>query len=156
MSKLIKKVTVTSILNSKTGVKDFRFVNESGTHASVYVESIQEQYTLNLQTGSTYRSLVKRGTFIGGPIEDMANFKEGQTLDGKIIKISSYKPFYEGQSSVINPTTGEVVLHNGREYYIKFAYDATNSMQDLWLQEESDDSINEKVEVVDETQQGDF
>lgn len=38
-------------------------------------------------------------------------------MKGKIIVEESFKPFFEGQESVINPTTGEKAHIDGKEYY---------------------------------------
>jgi len=148
MSKVIKPVTVTKINNSKLGVEDFKFINASGTHCNVYVESIQQTTNINLTTGGTYLQNVKRGCFIGGTVEDMAYFKEGQVLGGKIVMLRSPVPFYDGQNPAINPSSGEVLLHNGQTYYIKFVYDSTGQMEDMWVNLEAETNNSE---VVDET-----
>lgn len=54
---------------------------------------------------------VKRMAWVKGPVELLAKeFKLGATKNGKIIRITSDTPFYDGQSPVINPTSGEVVM----------------------------------------------
>lgn len=145
-----KPVTVSKIKNSKTGIEDFKFINKEGTHCNVYVESIQDTFNVNLENGNTFMSKVKRGAFISGNVEDMSNFKEGQVLPGKIVKVSSYKPFYDGQDPVINPKTKQTVLNEGKEYFIKFVYDPSGKLEDLWLKDLQD---IENEEVIDETSQ---
>jgi hypothetical protein len=54
---------------------------------------------------------VNRKAWVKGPVELLTKeFKLNQQKNGKIIRITSDTPFYDGQSPVINPNSGEVVM----------------------------------------------
>ncbi len=59
------------------------------------------------------------------------DWKEGHQLEGKIITVESFEPFYDGQTCKINPTSKEDVLVDGKKVYrdSKFTenINATNS-----------------------------
>ena len=80
-------------------------------------------------------NIQKRSAFVRGRIEDLnaLGLKSGQSLPGKIIKRESFEPFYEGQTSKINPSTGEIVLTNGRETYLEFVYTEDANATDQWV-----------------------
>jgi len=65
-----------------------------------------------------------RTAFIRGEIKNLKEVftRAGQVLPGKIIKETSSEPFYPGQSPVINPQTGEVVLRNNTEFYQNYVF----------------------------------
>lgn len=77
----------------------------------------------------------KRSAFIRGKMSDLQalGLRDGQTLPGKIQKQESFEPFYEGQNPKINPTTGDVVLKNGRETYLQFEYTENAEAHDIWV-----------------------
>lgn len=87
----------------------------------------------------------KRSAFIRGKISDLESLglREGQMLPGKIQKQESFQPFYVAgqngatttQNPKINPTTGEVVLTNGRETYLQFEYVEDPNAPDIWVNE---------------------
>lgn len=88
----------------------------------------------------------KRSAFINGKLTDLKamNFKEGDILPGIIQKQESFNPFYETQSPKTNPTTGEVVLTDGKETYINFLYVADSSQPiDVWISNETEEVVNE-------------
>lgn len=93
----------------------------------------------------------RRTAFIRGEYKLLLSLglKDGMSLPGKIIKKESYKPFYDGQSPKINPSTGEVVLTNGRETYLQFVYTEDVNASDIFISEESE-VVNDAVQVVDE------
>jgi len=85
-----------------------------------------------------YMNKQKRSAFIRGKISDLETLglRAGQTLPGQIVKKESFSPFYDGQKPKINPTTGEVVLKEGKETFLEFTF--TNDMlaHDTWVGEE--------------------
>lgn len=85
-----------------------------------------------------FMSIQKRTAFVAAKIEDLESLKlkVGSIMRGKIIKIESFSPQYEGHTPKINPTTGEVVLTNGRETYLTFQYVEDTQALDTWLEEE--------------------
>lgn len=95
----------------------------------------------------------KRSAFIRGRIEHLeaAGFRAGQTLQGKIQKQESFKPFFvEGENGAtktqdpkINPSTGEVVLTNGKETFIQFEYVEDEKALDIWVGEDSAETSEE-------------
>jgi hypothetical protein len=44
-------------------------------------------------------------------------WKEGHELEGKIITVESFEPFYEGQPCKINPTSKDAILVDGKKVY---------------------------------------
>lgn len=80
-------------------------------------------------------NIQKRSAFVRGKIEDLnaLGLKSGQSLPGKIIKRESFEPFYEGQRPKINPSSGEIMLTNGRETYLEFVYTEDANATDQWV-----------------------
>jgi hypothetical protein len=79
----------------------------------------------------------KRSAFIRGKISDLESLglRAGQTLPGQIVKRESFAPFYDGQNSKINPSTGEVVLKEGKETFLEFVFTSDMSAHDAWVGE---------------------
>lgn len=75
-----------------------------------------------------------RTAFIRGEIATLKQFAQraGQVIPGKIVRTMSYEPFYEGQNPVVNPTTGEVSLNDGKEYYQSFDFTDNLNAGDSW------------------------
>lgn len=88
---------------------------------------------VSMENGIMNRS--KRSAFIRGQLLDLNSLglKADQALPGKIIKRESFEPFYVGQPAKLNPTTMQVVLTNGRETYIEFAYTEDVNAPDVWV-----------------------
>ena len=80
-------------------------------------------------------NISKRSAFIRGKMSDLQalGLREGQSLQGKIQKQESFEPFYEGQNPKINPSTGDVVLKNGRETFLQFEYTENSDALDVWV-----------------------
>lgn len=79
---------------------------------------------------------VKRMAWVKGPVELLAKeFKLNQQKNGKIIRITSDTPFYDGQSPVINPTSGEVVMRRetNAPFYQNHQYTEDLSSSDYHL-----------------------
>lgn len=93
-----------------------------------------------------FMSIQKRTAFVAAKIEDLESLKlrVGSIMEGKIIKIESFSPQYEGHTPKINPTTGEVVLTNGRETYLTFKYVENPKAMDTWIEEEEE--VLEEIE----------
>jgi len=79
----------------------------------------------------------KRSAFIRGKISDLETLglRGGQTLPGQIVKKESFSPFYDGQKSKINPSTGEVVLKEGKETFLEFVFTSDMGATDSWIGE---------------------
>lgn len=73
-----------------------------------------------------------RTAFIRGEIKNLKQMftRAGQILQGKIIKETSSEPFYNGQSPVINPQTGEIVMKNGAPFYQNYVFTTNLSESD--------------------------
>lgn len=73
-----------------------------------------------------------RTAFIRGEIKNLSQVftRNGQILQGKIVKETSSEPFYAGQKPVINPTTGEIVMKNGAEFYQNYVFTTNLSESD--------------------------
>lgn len=93
----------------------------------------------------------RRTAFIRGEYKLLMSLglKDGMTLPGKIIKKESYTPFFEGQTPKINPTSGEIVLTNGRETYLQFVYTEDKNASDVFINNESE-VVMDATQVVDE------
>jgi len=61
-----------------------------------------------------------RTAFLRGPIATLESLVSAKKFQGTVIRLTSDSPFYEGQSPVANPTTGEVAMRNGVQYYQQF------------------------------------
>lgn len=104
--------------------------------------------TVSMENGILNKS--KRSAFIRGKIADLTdmNFKEGQKLTGIIQKQEQYNPFYEGQAPKINPTTGEVVLKDGRETYLQYVYTSdVNAPTDVFINEVVEETVASGQEI---------
>jgi hypothetical protein len=73
-----------------------------------------------------------RTAFIRGEIKNLKQMftRAGQILQGKIIRETSFSPFYAGQSPVANPQTGETILKNGQEFYQNYVFTTNLSDSD--------------------------
>lgn len=79
----------------------------------------QETTTIN----NNFISKRKRVAFLRGRIEDLNSLVSQKRIQGKIIRVTSESPFYEGQDPVSNPDTGEVTINlNGNQYYQEFRF----------------------------------
>lgn len=90
-------------------------------------------------------STKKASALIRGKVEELKalNFKEGQSLSGKIFHKESTES-YDGQEAKINPKTGEVITHNGMPIYRESFFTADLSKQDELL-------AGDKAEVTAQT-----
>lgn len=79
----------------------------------------------------------KRTAFIRGKIADLTGlgWTANKQVQGQIIKRESFSPFYDGQTPKINPTTGEVVLKDGKESFLEHVYVTDMSLTDTWVGE---------------------
>lgn len=86
--------------------------------------------TIRVSNGIVNRA--SRMAWIKGPVELLETYREGQLLQGAIIRITSDNPFYEGQSPVVNPSTGELVVSKstGKVIYQRFEYTDVRDAQD--------------------------
>ena len=77
-----------------------------------------------------------RTAFIRGEIKNLKQMftRAGQILQGKIVKETSSEPFYTGQSPVVNPNTGEVVMRNGAPFYQNYVFTTNLSESDREVQ----------------------
>lgn len=79
----------------------------------------QETTSIN----NNFISKRKRVAFLRGKIEDLNSLVSQKRIQGKIIRITSEAPFYEGQDPVSNPDTGEAATNlNGNNYYQEFRF----------------------------------
>jgi hypothetical protein len=71
-------------------------------------------------------------------VSEVLGYKAGQILPGKIVKTESFAPFYENQPAKINPSTGEVVLTQGRPTFIQMTYTMDANAQDTFISEDAE------------------
>ena len=76
-----------------------------------------------------------RSAFIRGKVEDLKQVftRAGQTMTGKIVRETSYEPFYANQKPVSNPTTGEVKLQDGKEVFQNYVFTTDLGAQDKFI-----------------------
>lgn len=85
------------------------------------------QEKLVLSPGSNIANIQARVAHFAGTLENLEsivenfNLKEGDNFN-KIMPVDlvveeQTEPFYDGQDPKINPSTGEIVTHNGQEVY---------------------------------------
>lgn len=100
-------------------------------YGTIRVDSVETTFKNGFMNKS------KRSAFIRGEIVNLEslNLKEGSQMNGKIIKTESFEPFFEDQECKINPTTGEVVLTNGRETFLQFEFTTDVNASDTFLPE---------------------
>lgn len=102
---------------------------------AIRVESTQQVF--NSKTG--FFNEEKRTAFVPGKIADLAklNWEAGKTVTGKILRLESFNPFYEGQDMKRYPDShanaGEPVLTSGRPTYLRFVYTPNLALQDEWV-----------------------
>lgn len=71
-----------------------------------------------------------------GTLDESKLVAGARVKSGKIVRQLSFEPFRENQEPVVNPTTGEVTLKDGRQYYSIFTWDFDDSMPDTaWVGE---------------------
>lgn len=79
---------------------------------------------------------------------DFMGYKANQTVEGVVVRTLAFKPFYEGQEPVINPTSGEVTTINGKPYFQEFSYNPdSKAAADVF-------QIEEIVEALEEQEEG--
>lgn len=102
---------------------------------AIRVESTQQVFNPN--TG--FFNEEKRTAFIAGRVADLAklNWKAGQTVTGKILRLESFNPFYPDQDMKrypdSHPNAGEPVLTEGRPTYLRFIFTPDLALQDKWV-----------------------
>lgn len=133
------------IAHPETGVVVTQNVNNP-EYGTIRVDS--ETITFS-QDGFMNKS--RRTAFIRGEYKLLLSLglKDGMSLPGKIIKKESYQPFFEGQNPKINPSTGEVVLTNGRETYLQFVYTEDVNASDVFITEKAE-VVSDATQSVDE------
>ena len=80
-----------------------------------------DQETTTIQ--NNFISKRKRVAFLRGKIEDLNSLVAQKRIQGKIIRVTSEAPFYEGQDPVSNPETGELAVNpRGNNFYQEFRF----------------------------------
>lgn len=113
--------------------------------------SIRVDYKTTSLTGG-FASSGNRSAFIHGRMEDLEAYglKEGQELTGRIIRKESFAPFYGGQQAKINPSTQETVLTDGRPTYLDFQYTEDSKAEDVWVEEEVEETVDASQAVAEQ------
>lgn len=134
MSNLLNKVVVTTVKNGKTGVESFIHSGKEG-FASVFVTCVKTSTVVNENTGSTFVQKSSRSAWINGEEDFLKSIytHNGQVIEGQIVRLYSFEPFYNGQQPVINPQTNQVVLKDGKTFYFKDVYDQSGLLKDKWV-----------------------
>lgn len=91
-----------------------------------------------------------------GTLDEKKLVPGAKVKSGKLVRQLSFEPFRENQEPVVNPTTSEVALKDGREYYSIFTWDFDDSMPDTsWvgeLPQAQANANNAEPEVIDAEQ----
>jgi len=83
-----------------------------------------------LRFSNGFVNSTRRSAFIRGKLTALAGFVAGMELPGTIIAKESLKPWYEGQSPKINPSTKAPVLFEGQPVYLQYEYSEDANAQD--------------------------
>ena len=75
----------------------------------------------------------KRSALVRGKVADLTalNWKENQSLPGKIVIVESTKEPYPGAQAKINPSTAEVMTFQGAAIYRDAFYTQNMSTEDI-------------------------
>lgn len=100
-------------------------------------------------------NISKRSAFIRGRISDLEQLglTAGKVLPGRIQKRESFDPFYDDQDPKINPTTGEVVLTDGKQTYLEFVYTSDAKAPDVWVNSSTPEEQTANAQQTLESQQ---
>ena len=145
----LNKVVVTTVKNSKTGVESFIHISEKNpNYASVFLTYRQNIVTINEETGSSFSKITTKTAWIQGETNTLKQMytHSGQILEGKIIRLYSFEPFYGKQEPVANPETGEIKLKDGKPFYFRDVYDQSGTLEDKWIIKNSNPQTVETVE----------
>lgn len=77
-----------------------------------------------------FSRITRRNAFLTIKTSDLSEYHLGEVVPGKIRKVWSYQPFYEGQAPTINPSDGTTALKNGKEYFLRFELTQDMSLPD--------------------------
>ena len=94
---------------------------------------LRVEQTTNTFNGGFVRA-EKRSALINGPKEVLEGLAKQKVLQGKIVVEESTTEFWAGQDPKINPTTSEVVMHNGQPVYRRTTFTQDVNAQDVLVQ----------------------
>lgn len=104
----VLKTEKTGLVFNKTKVSE-----KDGKQYGYYlVEAITPSFTNGMMMASRRVALVS----VEESVFNLVNYKEGDSINGKIIRIESTEEF-DFSNEVINPETGEVVTRDGKILY---------------------------------------
>ena len=83
----------------------------------------------------------KRSAFVRGEVEVLKKMFSSPQIQGKIIRKTSSQPFYNGQTPVVNPTTGEEVLRDGACFYQQFEFTQVANATDVEVEVEVEEQV---------------
>lgn len=86
-------------------------------------------------------NISNRSVFISGKIENLKALLDqypSKVMPGKIIRLTSEQPFYQGQKPVMKGNTEEVALNqNGNPYYQQYEFTEDLSKTDKFIEQSS-------------------
>ena len=104
--------------------------------AQIAVMETKTEFTYDEVLMGTFAREHKRIAYVNGDTKDfVGKFKEGQELPGKVVTLTSYTPFYDGQ----NPKMKQDAQNNwtipyldefGRMVFTRNIYDASGTLED--------------------------
>lgn len=102
-----------------------------------YSSLMFEQNVFELQKG--FLNKKRRVAFLAAKTEDLEYFvdalklKHESILPGRIYVLESHSPFYDLQNPKINPSTGEVILVDGKPIYRQMLWDESDTKEDVLI-----------------------
>lgn len=132
-----------SVLDKKTGL----LVNKyEGSKTGMGYVTFQQEVT-SISNGARRTSV--RTTRLRGPYEELLRDFTfvGIGLEGKIVKIESFEPFWEGQAFKINPETKVPVLKEGKVVYMIYQFEENPNAKDVWLESEVEEAVSVNDDV---------
>ena len=147
------QVFVTSVTPKATGVKAVVHKSKENDEIGFIVLKMIKPQIVNTRT-LQFQKLFKYTCQLYGEIEWLkSRYKDGDLLNGVIVRNYSFNPFYPNQKPVINPETGVSLLKDGKEYYQfdKYFEDATDpEAVDKWVENDEFETFEEPLEIIDE------
>ena len=127
----------TRIMNNvKVTAKDGQVVVQSTNNPEFGYIRVQQTVT-SFEDG--WANVGNRSAIIRGRVENLKqlNYKEGQTLPGKIHVVESTTAPYDGADPKINPSTGEILTSNGQPIYREAYYTQNLQKTDQLIEHDS-------------------
>lgn len=139
MSKIVK--------NSKNGLVFTPGTKESKDGKS-YGFYVVEDSKISMEGGFVREDKRTAILTMDNALVSKVSFKEGQEISGRIQRVESHTPFFEGQEPVINPKDSKQVLRGGKPFYRQDTYTADVNAVDTLIARDTVKVEEKQLEVV--------